>query len=195
MNMRFLKPNGIREVNNPPMKDVHKQRLYADLIRIADQIGILPEETPKLIFDRKEYHAMLVAEGQSKRAAYYGQCDWSLRTIFTDASRRTYSYCTYRKPKGDYLSATLMELMCDYFDAGYEVLYNYGVTDIRNADGLVNFIEDILRNDQKILVAIDNAHKEKTYSIFYFIDKVSNSQLTKKLKIIMTARCAASTHG
>ena len=104
MNMRFLKPNGIREVNNPPMKEVHKQRLYADLIRIADQIGILPEETPKLIFDRKEYHAMLVAEGQSKRAAYYGQCDWSLRTIFTDASRRTYSYCTYRKPKGDYLS-------------------------------------------------------------------------------------------
>jgi tetratricopeptide (TPR) repeat protein len=89
---------------------------------------------------------------------------------------------------GSSKSTTLMELMCDYFDAGYEVLYNYGVTDIRNADGLVNFIEDILRNDKKILVAIDNAHKEKTYSIFYFIDKVSNSQLTKKLKIIMTAR-------
>ncbi|MGC1929244.1 MAG: hypothetical protein WA667_09740, partial [Candidatus Nitrosopolaris sp.] len=85
-------------------------------------------------------------------------------------------------------STILMELMCDYFDAGYEVLCNYGMTGIRNADGLVNFIEDVLKNDNKILVAIDNAHNEKTYSLFYFIDKVSNSLLTKKLKIIMTAR-------
>ena len=81
-----------------------------------------------------------------------------------------------------------MELMCDYFDAGYEVLYNYGMTDITNLDGLINFIEDMLKKDKKILVAIDNSHKEKTHSIFYFIDKVSNSQPAKKLKIIMTAR-------
>ena len=39
----------------------------------------------------------------------------------------------------------LMELMCDYSDAGYEVFYNYGTTDIRNVDGLVNFVKDILR--------------------------------------------------
>ncbi len=89
---------------------------------------------------------------------------------------------------GSSKTTVLKELMCDYFDAGYEVLYNYGMRDIRNVDGLVNFIEDILRKDKKILVAIDNVHKEKTYSIFYFIDKVSNSQLAKKLKIIITAR-------
>jgi hypothetical protein len=81
-----------------------------------------------------------------------------------------------------------MELMCDYFDDGYDVLYNYGMTDIRNVDGLINFVEDILMNDKKILVAIDNAHKEKTYSIFYFVDRLSNSLLAKKLKIVMTAR-------
>ena len=87
---------------------------------------------------------------------------------------------------GSSKTTILMELMCDY--VGYEVLYNYGMTDITNPDGLINFIEDILKKDKKILVAIDNAHKEKTHSIFYFIDKVSNSQLAKKLKIIMTAR-------
>ena len=68
-----------------------------------------------------------------------------------------------------------MELTCDYFDAEYEVFYNFGGTEIRNVDGLVNFIEDILKEDKKILVAIDNAHKETKYSIFYVIDKVSNS--------------------
>ncbi|MFZ0510930.1 MAG: hypothetical protein WAM14_04920 [Candidatus Nitrosopolaris sp.] len=85
-------------------------------------------------------------------------------------------------------STILMELMCDHFDDGYDVLYNYGMTDIRNVDGLINFVEDILRNDKKILVAIDNAHTEKTYSIFYFVDRLSNSLLAKKLKIVMTAR-------
>ena len=89
---------------------------------------------------------------------------------------------------GSSKSTILMELMCDYFDAGYEVLYNIGVTDIRNADGLVNFIEDRLRCGEKILVATDNAHDEKNSSIFYVIDKLSNSQLAKNLKFIITAR-------
>jgi 1-aminocyclopropane-1-carboxylate deaminase/D-cysteine desulfhydrase-like pyridoxal-dependent ACC family enzyme len=75
---------------------------------------------------------------------------------------------------GSSKTTILMELICDYFDEGYQVLYNDGMTEIRNVDGLMNFIEDILANDKKILVAIDNAHKEKTYSIFYFIDKLSN---------------------
>ena len=85
-------------------------------------------------------------------------------------------------------TTVLMELMCDYFDAGYEVLYNYGTTDIRNVDGLVTFVEDILRMDKKILVAIDNVHREEKYPIFYFIDKLSYLLSGRKLKIIMTAR-------
>ncbi len=89
---------------------------------------------------------------------------------------------------GSSKSTILMELMCDYFDSGYEVLYNIGVTEIRNADGLVNFIEDRLRCGEKILVATDNAHDEKNSSIFYVIDKLSNSQLAKNLKFIITAR-------
>jgi hypothetical protein len=89
---------------------------------------------------------------------------------------------------GSSKSTILMELMCDYFDAGYEVLFNLGMTDIRNIDGLVNFIDDILKENKKILIAIDNAHNEKTFSIFNFIDKVSNSLLAGNLKIIMTAR-------
>lgn len=89
---------------------------------------------------------------------------------------------------GSSKTTILMELMCDYFHAGYEVLYNYGTTDIKNVDGLMNFIEDILRSDKKILVAIDNAHREETYPIFYFVDELSYPLLASKLKIIMTTR-------
>lgn len=64
------------------MKEANKQRLYADLDKYCEQIGILPEEKPKLVLDRKEYHTLLVNDGQSKRAAGYGECNWNIRTIF-----------------------------------------------------------------------------------------------------------------
>lgn len=86
---------------------------------------------------------------------------------------------------GSSKTSILMELMCDYFDAG--VLYSYGTTDIKDVDGLVNFIEETLRSDKKILVAIDNAHKEETFSVFYFVDKLSYLLSGRNLKIIMTA--------
>jgi hypothetical protein len=89
---------------------------------------------------------------------------------------------------GSSKTTILMELMCDYSDAGYEVFYNYGTADIRNVDGLVNFVKDILRSDKKILVAIDNTHSKETYPIFYFVDKLSYPLLGSKLKIIMTTR-------
>jgi hypothetical protein len=88
------------------MKEVNKQRLYADLKRISDQIGILQEETPKLVLDRKEYHTILVNNGMSKRAGGYGQCSWHIRTIFVDAGKQSYQHRTYRRirrtPQGVY---------------------------------------------------------------------------------------------
>jgi hypothetical protein len=40
------------------MKTKDKERLDADLIRISDQIGILPNERPNLVTDRKEMHEL-----------------------------------------------------------------------------------------------------------------------------------------
>jgi hypothetical protein len=82
------------------MKETNKERLHADLIKYCDQIGILPEERPRLVLDRKEYY---VLKG-SRWAHGYGECNWQLRTIFVDAGVRRYSYRTYRKPKAGYLS-------------------------------------------------------------------------------------------
>ncbi len=41
-------------------------------------------------------------------------------------------------------STILKEVMCDCFDDGYNILYNYGSIDIKNGGQLVNFIERII---------------------------------------------------
>jgi tetratricopeptide (TPR) repeat protein len=81
---------------------------------------------------------------------------------------------------GSSKSTILMELICDYFDAGYEVLYNQS-SNLKNIDGLVNFIEGRLRKNEKILVAVDDAHNERTNSIFYVLDKLSNIDLVESV--------------
>ena len=85
-------------------------------------------------------------------------------------------------------STILKEVMCDYFDDGYNILYNYGNTDIKNGDQLVNFIEGILKDGNKVFVAVDNAHDERTSAIFYVIDKISSYDLTKNVRFLLTAR-------
>ena len=85
------------------MKHINKQRLYTNLTRYAKQIGILPNEVPRLIIDRKEMQELLLTKRPrtgnprvDKRVAAYGACDWSLRTIFVDASRRIQIHKIYK---------------------------------------------------------------------------------------------------
>lgn len=85
-------------------------------------------------------------------------------------------------------NTVLMEVMCDYFDKGFKILYNFGDTDIRNVDRLISLIEAILKDGNKVLVAIDNVHEERTSPIFYVLDKLHSFKLTSSLKIILTAR-------
>jgi tetratricopeptide (TPR) repeat protein len=73
-------------------------------------------------------------------------------------------------------------------EAGFYVLYNFGTANIGHADGLVNFIKDLLQDGIKVLVAVDNAHEERISPIFYVTDKLFSSQLTGNLKLILTAR-------
>ena len=76
---------------------VNKQRLYEDLAIISKQIGILPEEIPRLITDRNEmqylklHNIRFVRTGNDlidKRTAGYGECCTFARMIFVDTSRR-----------------------------------------------------------------------------------------------------------
>lgn len=42
--------------------------------------------------------------------------------------------------------------------------------------------------NEKILIAVDDAHNDITNPIFYVVDKLFNSELTKNLRVIITAR-------
>lgn len=67
------------------------------MIRICDQIGILPDETPMLILDKQEYNAIRRTEGYSRkiRRNIAGECCRLSRTIYIDGSARFYTYRKY----------------------------------------------------------------------------------------------------
>ena len=85
-------------------------------------------------------------------------------------------------------STILMEVICEYFDNGYKILYNFGETEIKNAVELVKFIESLLKAKNKVLIAVDNVHSERTAAIFYAMDQLSNYNLSKDILFILTAR-------
>ena len=47
-----------------------------------------------------------------------------------------------------------MEIMCEYFDCGYKILYNFGETEIKNSVDLVKFIEGLLKGNNKVIIAV-----------------------------------------
>ena len=81
-----------------------------------------------------------------------------------------------------------MELICEYYEYGYKILYNFGDVEIKNSSELVKFLEGLLTAGNKILIAIDNVHNERTAAIFQVIDQLSNYNLNKNLLFILTAR-------
>jgi tetratricopeptide (TPR) repeat protein len=85
-------------------------------------------------------------------------------------------------------STILMEIICEYFDFGFKVLYNLGETEIKNSVDLIKFIEGLLKGSNKVLIAVDNVHSERTAAIFYIMDQLSNYELSKNLLFILTAR-------
>ena len=85
-------------------------------------------------------------------------------------------------------STILMEIMCEYFDYGYKILYDFGESEIKNVRELIKFIEGLLKGGSKILVAVDNTHTERTSAIFYVMDQLSNYELSGNLRFILTAR-------
>lgn len=76
------------------MKIRDKERLCNDLIRICDQIGIIPDEIPHLVFDRKRYNEIRKDDGCSRNAVRdsSGECNISAKTIFVDGRKNEYQY-------------------------------------------------------------------------------------------------------
>jgi ABC-type dipeptide/oligopeptide/nickel transport system ATPase component len=73
---------------------------------------------------------------------------------------------------GSSKTTILMEILTDYFGDGYEILYNFDGTEIKNGPQLVSFIEKRLEYGDKILVVVDNVHSGITSTIFYAMDEI-----------------------
>jgi tetratricopeptide (TPR) repeat protein len=84
-------------------------------------------------------------------------------------------------------STVLKEIMCDYIDEGYIVLYN-DITEIKNTETLLKFIEELLKKGNKILFAKDDAHDEKSEPVFYAMDQLSRFQENQNLRFVLSAR-------
>ena len=85
-------------------------------------------------------------------------------------------------------STILMETICEYFDCNYKILYNFGESEIKNTVDLVKFIEGLLKGNNKVLIAVDNVHSERTAAVFYIIDQLYNYEFSKNLLVILTTR-------
>jgi tetratricopeptide (TPR) repeat protein len=88
-------------------------------------------------------------------------------------------------------STILMEIMTDYFDEGYEILYNLDGAEIKNGPQVARFIERRLELGDKILVVVDNVHSERTSAIFYAMDEIIFSfrfRSTKNIMFLLAAR-------
>jgi tetratricopeptide (TPR) repeat protein len=90
--------------------------------------------------------------------------------------------------KGLSKTTIFYEIICDYYDKGYEILYNEGY-EIKDPSGVQRFIEKkMLEGKRKILVCIDNTHIPKVSEVFYVIDRIANHELRKNVLFLLTAR-------
>ena len=81
-----------------------------------------------------------------------------------------------------------MEIMCDYFDNGYVVLYNFGDEEPKNAMEIVHFIRNLVKAGNKVLIAVDNVHDKKMAIIFYIISILEGFINKENIIFLLTAR-------
>ena len=84
----------------------------------------------------------------------------------------------------------LMEIMCDYLEKDYTILYSFGNEELKNENELTDTLEGLAEAGNKILVAIDNIHDKKTSLIFHVINNLStlSNEKIQNVHFILAAR-------
>jgi tetratricopeptide (TPR) repeat protein len=86
-------------------------------------------------------------------------------------------------------SNLLMDIICHYFKNGFIVFHNFDVEEIKDVFKLNNSLRNRLKDDNKILVAVDDVHDKRFAPIFSVIDSL-RSYVEKKdnIRFILTGR-------
>ena len=89
------------------MKQIIKEKLQQDLVRICKQIGILPNEVPKLIFNPREMNKILISRSccpftftRREYRRLSGLCIFQIRTVFVNENSRGLDYQIYWNREG-----------------------------------------------------------------------------------------------
>ena len=84
----------------------------------------------------------------------------------------------------------LMEVLCDCFDNGFMILYNFGRDSLRNTDAIITKIKGLAYADNKILIVIDDVQNSKLSLIFSIIDALQplNKNVKDKIHFLLAAR-------
>ena len=85
-------------------------------------------------------------------------------------------------------STLLMEIVCYYFDKGYKVLYSEGNEELREPENIAEFIRDLIRGGNKVLVAVDNVHDKKMASVFHIINLLRSFNKIENVIFLLSAR-------
>jgi hypothetical protein len=130
------------------VKEKYRLRLIEDFNKYTKQIGILDEEKPALIVDRKtmdDIRSKWPDGGRGRSTSRcYGICYWEQRTIFVNLNKRIANYKSYKGAKysqhylskhkktyRDYLQTLVHELVHYRFKSlGHGKEYEKRITDI-----------------------------------------------------------------
>jgi tetratricopeptide (TPR) repeat protein len=84
----------------------------------------------------------------------------------------------------------LMEILCDCFDNGYMILYNFGRDSLRNTDSITTKIKGLANANNKVLIVIDDVQNAKLSLIFNIIDALQplNKSVKDKIHFLLAAR-------
>ena len=75
-----------------------------------------------------------------------------------------------------------MEIICDYFDKGYKILYNLGEDELKNTNTIVEKIKGLI-DANNVLIAIDDVHSQKMSLIFSVIRQLQTLNIEKRQRI------------
>ena len=84
----------------------------------------------------------------------------------------------------------LMEIICQYFNNGYRVLYNLDDDELKDINTITEKIKELANGDNRILMVIDNVHSQKMSLIFNTISDIQpfNSDKKDRIRFLLAAR-------